>query len=603
MSPNKVKKHIRAQRKLRKQQARQEQRAARQEEKLAKLPEEKRQELEAKQEQASGNRVGQVGAVVVGLGIIAAGAGSAGLEFINGGASQPSAVSAHYEPAPAVPQRLVCPPMPGEPDSLSEQGVLEYDDRDDSAQLQRLGLLFAAADGRTPASDWVPLTQEGRGEAESITEAGEDSENDDAATLAERSLTPLAQDEGPGSTVLQVQTLEEVAPEDAPAALSGLTYQADSGAVTGLAAAECVEPQRNQWFLGPETGSGANSLLTLANPYDRDATVEVTTYSPEGATGDLGRTSLLVPADSVRTVNMAALTDGENSLAVEVAATGAPVAAHLQSSRADGGTGEGTELLSGQAEPRQQHHHLGVPVGHPERDPELWFHNPSDEVVTVELQAYNQNGQAATETPGVFHLDPGQVSVLGLHGLETGTYELVMNSDQPLYSAVRSAGDGEAVEVEEEETELDPITGEPLEPQEDEGEPAPDFSWTAPVEGLQEGSGALFPQAAEGELRLLAPPGETPAEVTYRLFDAAGNASEELSAEILPGTSAVVEIDELAEQAEDAGLDEVFALVVTDVEGEAYGGILAVDSQGQFTSIGLNPIGSLTQYVPMWLVP
>ncbi|WP_205030285.1 DUF5719 family protein, partial [Cereibacter sphaeroides] len=84
---------------------------------------------------------------------------------------------------------------------------------------------------------------------------------------------------------------------------ANFVYQADSGPVTGLTTGSCGTPQRSQWFLGPESGTGANSLLTLSNPHNRDATVEVTTFDAEGDTGTLGSSTLLVPGETVRTMN------------------------------------------------------------------------------------------------------------------------------------------------------------------------------------------------------------------------------------------------------------------------------------------------------------
>lgn len=553
------------------------------------------------------DRAGQAAravAAVVGLSLITTAVASAGLELAGDDEERTVLLEPHAVAGPEVTQRLACPAVPGVPDSLSDQGVLDYADRDESVTTSTRAAVFAALNGEFPAADWFPLGDEGRGDAEPLITAGE-REDDSEGPVVDRPLITGEFDAGQGLPLIQVEPLEGRSPSRAAVTAGGFSYSADSGLVTGMTAAMCQEPARSQWFLGPETGSGANSLLTLANPHDRDATAEVTTFDAEGDTGPLGTTTLLIPENSVRTVNLTGLVESDAEVAVHVQASGAPVAGQLQSARSSGGTGLGVELLAALPGPQQQHAALGVPAGADE-DPQMWFYVPGEDAVTVELQVFGPDGQVETDTPGVFTLEPGRVSVAGLHGLSAGTYDVALTSDQPMLAAVRSAGDGEPVTTEvETEPEFDPITGEELEAetQVEETDPIPDFSWSTGEEPLEAGSGAILDSDYETELRFLAPQGDQQAQVTYRLFDSQGERTEDLVEEIDPGASAVVTYEELVDHAQSAGLEDIVAVVLASAEGEVYGGAFARDEAGGFTSTVLTPISPSAQYVPLRIEP
>lgn len=549
-------------------------------------------------------RAARAVAATVGLTLVAAAAGSAAVGLTGDDEERTVLLEPHAVAGPEVTERVVCPAVPGRPDSLSDQGVLEYAERDDSAASSTFAAVFAARNGDFPAADWFALDDEGRGEAESMITSGEH-EEDSAGPLADRPLISGEFDADGGLPLLEVEPLAGRSPSRAAVSAAGFSYSADSGPVTGLSSGMCEAPARSQWYLGPETGAGAHSLLTLANPHSRDATAEVTTYDAEGETGALGTTAVLVPPHTVRTVNLAGLVEADSQIAVHVQASSAPLAGHLQSARSTGGTGLGVEMLPALPGPLYEHIALAVPAG-AEEDPQMWLYAPEDEPVTVELQVFGPEGQVETDTPGVFTLEPGSVSTAGLHGLPAGTYDVVLTTDHPTFAAVRSSGDGQPVTVEVDlEPEIDPITGLPGEPetQEEESDPLPDFSWSAAAQTLAAGSGALLPQGYQSDLRLFSPPGEGQAELSYRLFDSAGARTEDLVQEIAPGTSVDVAYEELVDQARSAGLEDLSAVVITSVEGDIFGGALIRDDVGSFSITELGPISPSAQHVPLRIEP
>lgn len=542
-------------------------------------------------------RAARLTALLAGCGIIITAAASAGFQIAaDDDPAEPLRVPANYVAAPLVTEHLVCPPTPGAPDSLSEAGVVEYAERDESVEASRSAMLFASARGLVPTTTWVPITHDGPAEPESFHQGSTDL-GSYAGLLAERQSVTGELEDTDAPAALEIEPLNGLTIDDAPAAATGFTYHAPEGAQSGLAAADCSMPERSQWFLGPETGSESASLLTLTNPHQREATVEVTTYSAEGETGSLGSTTLLVPAQSTRTVNMAALTDDAAQLAVHVQASGAPVAGHLQSSHASGGSGRGTDWLPGMPGPSQEHHMLGVPAGAAER-PQLWIYTPGEDGGAVELQVFDADGQVALETPGVFSVEAGQVAVVDLEGLDAGTYEVVVSTEEPSLAAVRSAGDGEPVTAQTESApQVDPITGEQLEPEtsEEETDPTPDISWAASAETAEPGFGVMVPQVGESELRFFGQ-----GNVTYRLFDSSGEATEDFTAALdAPDASLVVPYEDLVDQAQEAGLDDIYAVVVTEAEGETRASMLTRDEAGLFTIDALEPISPAAQYVPL----
>ena len=529
-----------------------------------------------KKPRSSGSRPSAVrlSAVVVTAALVAVGAGSAITDFSGADRSPLSPVAGSGVPSPQTGQSYLCPPMPGQADSLTTDGILDYATRDDSASSVFQSLVLAEAGADLPEAQIAQLTSSSDLNHESIS-GGEGVIHHQEA---DQQQTPL----------LGVSAAQSGEPLTAAALFE---YHADQGPVTGLSVGECGPAQQNHWFFGPETGPGATSLLTLSNPYDRASTVEINTYDADGERGAGGARSILVPPQTVRTVNMAALSGGSVNMGVEVSATGAPVGAQMQSSRAAGLTGTGAEFLPSAQSVEEEHHIPGVPMPDTSGagaadDPtlmpaELWLHVPGEETTTVELQVFGEDGQVALENPAVFTVEGGQVDLLELLGPDAGVYDVVVRTDNPSAVAVASRGMGELAELgaEDEAAAEDAAQeeGEEL----DEGTLALDFSWGTGAEELTETSGAVLPQIgrtdeAETDLNLFAAQGGT---VSYRLLDGEGEHSEPQEVEVPAGQSVTVSADELSDV-----MDDAVAVVVDPPVGEGvYASLLTTDDQGRFS--------------------
>ena len=530
---------------------------------------------------------------VVIAGIVAAGGGSFVADHLVDASVPPGQVGAAEVPAPETGARLVCPPMPGQPDSLTSDGMLDYADRDDSASSTFAGLVVGTGrGGEFPEALRASLTEEGRDGESLLTEADDpdEGEAEEEALSVEDPALGTRPVHRSSSADLTAPTLMEVSalPGGGVLAAGALyDYHADSGPVAGLAVAGCTAPQRGQWFFGPELGGGATSLLTLANPSGRDATVEVTSYDGDGARPGSGTRSLVVPAQSVRSLNVAAIAGGSDELGVQVDASGAPVAAQLQSSRAVGPTGEGVEFLPGQTEPAEEHHLPAVPMADEEATlPELWIHAPGEGQATVELQVFGPEGQVALESPAVFTVEGGEIDTLPLDGLEAGVYDVVVRADRSVHAAVRTEEDGETPESEE----------PPEAPEaEDMQDSAADFSWAAPAAPLAPGSGMLVPGAAESSLHVTAP--QASGTVTYRLLDAEDGFSEAQEVELAAGESVTLSPEDLGE-AVGIVVDEV---ETDDPQAGIHAALLTEDDAGRYSVTAMDELIDPSQTVPVRL--
>ncbi|WP_022872293.1 DUF5719 family protein [Nesterenkonia alba] len=377
--------------------------------------------------------------------------------------------------------------------------------------------------------------------------------------------------------------------------LPALCREAEVDEDAGLISPRCQIPQRRHVFLGPETGTGSVSEIILTNPYDRQAAVEVTTFDTDGERGALGATTVLVPAESSETINLAGLAPEQTPLAVEVTASSAPVLAYLETSRASGSTPLGAELLPAQSAVSTEHVMPAVPIPGEDAETtaaaELWLYVPGTAEATVELQAFNTEGQQPLSTPGVFQAPAGEVFVVDLEGLpEAGVYDVVVHTDVPTYAAVRSPGDGTEVEVEL-EPEVDPITGEELEPQTEQGPPEADFSFSVARQPLAEEMVATVPeQAEEAQLRLM-PTGQGTARLSYHLLDADGTPQESEEVEVPPGSGASVE------------LGDASGVVVEEVSGTVHAAVLSRDEAGRFSIADFTPAEPAAERVPVILQP
>ena len=103
----------------------------------------------------------------------------------------------------------------------------------------------------------------------------------------------------------------------------------DSEKVRGRTASACAEPVNEQWIVGGSTAVGVSSTLSLGNPSEVPATVQIAVYAEDGQVESSQTTGVLVPPQSERTVSLNGYAPDRESLAVQVVSTGATVTASM----------------------------------------------------------------------------------------------------------------------------------------------------------------------------------------------------------------------------------------------------------------------------------
>ncbi|WP_010524677.1 DUF5719 family protein [Nesterenkonia sp. F] len=525
----------------------------------------------------------RAGAVLAVVAVVAVAGGSIARDATDA-APGTRPVDAKLFPTAAADTPFVCPPTPGRPDTLSSDGRVAYQQRDASASSLFRGLVFAVDDaGSLPEVRWAQLSEDQRVNEESVVApSGAPAEASSAPALADREATVVTEDDPLRAPLLDVGP----GPGGAPIAASALLeYSAADGPVSGLAAARCTVPQRDQFFLGPETGSQATSLLTLANPADRDATVEVVAHDAEGPRSGAGTRSVVVPAGTLRTVNIAGLAE-DGAIAVSVESSGAPVAAQLTSSAAAGSIGAGVEFLPGRTQAVEEHRMPGVRLpesGGAAGGGALWIHVPGDDEATVEVQVFGEDGLEPLDGSSVFSVDGGAVRAIDLAGVPAGTHDVVVRTSVPTHAAVRTVSDVEAGGG------ADGDAGG-----EDAAASGLDFAWQVGAERLRSGSGTLLPAEGEPSVHLLA--GDQATTVTYRLMDAEGDFGEPQEVEVRADGSAALDPEDLQLSDGDAAGEQAAAIVVEEPDAPVVGSLRIAGEEGQ-SMTGLEPLGEAHQAV------
>ena len=101
-----------------------------------------------------------------------------------------------------------------------------------------------------------------------------------------------------------------------------------SQTLRGLSAASCAEVAHEQWIVGGSTALGTSTTLSLGNPSDVPATVQIRLFDDNGEIAQ-GTTGVLVPAKSERTVSLNGYAPGRERIVVQVTSTGAAITASL----------------------------------------------------------------------------------------------------------------------------------------------------------------------------------------------------------------------------------------------------------------------------------
>lgn len=234
----------------------------------------------------------------------------------------------------------------------------------------------------------------------------------------------------------------------------------DANNFRGYAAAACAEPSGSIWLVGGATTVGRTSILTIANPTDVAAQVELTIYGEEGEIDAPGMKGIEVAPGAQRVLSVAGFAPGLLSPVVHVEARGGQVVAFLQQSIVRGLDATGLDLVDAAPDPANELTVPGVQIfdsigtnralsleDWDDVAPVVRILNPGT-VATEVTVSVTPLDPAVTGTSFPVQAEPGVVTDVALDsGLEAesgvaladGIYTVTMAADQPILGGVRTS--------------------------------------------------------------------------------------------------------------------------------------------------------------------
>ncbi|PDQ36192.1 MAG: hypothetical protein B5766_01885 [Candidatus Lumbricidophila eiseniae] len=231
--------------------------------------------------------------------------------------------------------------------------------------------------------------------------------------------------------------------------LAGASSQvANLETARGFAAASCVEPSLDSWLVGGSTSVGRTTLVSLANPSDVAATVDLAIAGEEGDVLSQAARGILVPPRTRRIIPLSGLAPNLESPVIHVTSSGGPVAATLQYTSLVGLVPAGVEMIGPTAAPATTQFLPGFLVtelaatsvvgeAHEGTDfPALRLYSPSTEAVQVSVGLLSESGGGGTVLDVT--LQPGRVSDIPLGNVQPGSYTVRVQANAPVVAAARA---------------------------------------------------------------------------------------------------------------------------------------------------------------------
>jgi hypothetical protein len=275
-----------------------------------------------------------------------------------------------------------------------------------------------------------------------------------AASSGEVSELPLdGSDAGTGGTAAAptVVSTPPVEGTDAELALlsASQSQHVSEGDFRGLAAADCLAASGDAWLVGGATTVGRTTLITLANPTEVAATVDLQLFGENGPIVAPGTSGIIVAPKGQRVLSLAGFQPDVISPVVHVTSTGGLVAASLQQVVVRGLQPGGVDLVEPAAALATVNVIPGVlltdvaavqslrsGVGFEDIETVLRVFAPGEGSIPMTVTVIPENG---SDTGTSFDLDVegGIVTDVPVQELETGSYTIRVESDVPASAAVR----------------------------------------------------------------------------------------------------------------------------------------------------------------------
>ncbi|HOB57420.1 MAG TPA: DUF5719 family protein [Rhodoglobus sp.] len=233
--------------------------------------------------------------------------------------------------------------------------------------------------------------------------------------------------------------------------LSGAqSQQVNEGDFVGLAAATCSAVSADSWLVGGSTAVGRTTLLTLSNPTEVPATVDLELFGENGAITAPGTSGIVVPASGQRVLSLAGFAPDVVSPVVHVTSTGGQVTAELQQSTVRGLEPGGLDIVGATVAPATDVVIPGLRVddlasvqtllvggaGFADLQTVLRLYAPGEGTVSTTISVIPEDG-VGTGTSFPYEFDAGRVAEVPITDLESGNYTVRIVADTPTLAAVR----------------------------------------------------------------------------------------------------------------------------------------------------------------------
>lgn len=232
--------------------------------------------------------------------------------------------------------------------------------------------------------------------------------------------------------------------------LSGSQVQAvASGDLVGLAAAECAEGKSDSWLVGGATNTGRTTLVSLSNPSNVIATVNLSIFSETGPVRAAGTEGIVVPPGGQRVLSLAGFAPDVTAPVVRVQSRGGQVVAHLQQSVVRTLEPGGVDIIGPAAPPSTLTVIPGLVISNgvavAARQAESGFGDlnsiirlyvPGTLPARAEITIVPENGSESA-TPVRVVVQPGIVTEVPLDSYPDGSYTVMVATDKPLVAGAR----------------------------------------------------------------------------------------------------------------------------------------------------------------------
>jgi hypothetical protein len=236
--------------------------------------------------------------------------------------------------------------------------------------------------------------------------------------------------------------------------------QVSEGDFVGLTSSECAVANGDAWLVGGSTTVGRTTLLTLNNPTEVPATVNLELFGEDGEITAPGTRGIIVPPKGQRVLSLAGFQLDLQSPVVHVMSTGGQVVAQLQQSTVRGLEPGGLDAVGSTVSPAKDNVIPGLVItdvvaveelqaggeGFNDLRTELRLFAPGEGTIATTVSVIPEDGTASGASFKI-DIEAGRVTDLPIGDLSTGTYTVRVESQSALVAAIRvSSAQGSATD-------------------------------------------------------------------------------------------------------------------------------------------------------------